>query len=198
MADLLDLVSAPTAHSASPSPLDFFHDEDVDGRLADTDEDLEFIEEGEQEDEDAKPSVFNQSSNGKDKEGERISPGQESRQNGDGENKENEKERNVANGKIGDLENSDRGAGQGRGARVLPEANSKPTAKRAPLTLVELPVDVLKEIVKEVGSRFLLYTPEWRPIVRNISICPPPSCKFLLLLPRLAYLTCGISDICIG
>jgi len=172
MTDLLDSVSAPTAHIASPSPHDCFHDEDVDGRL-DTDEDLEFIEEGEHEDEeDAKPSVFKQSPNGKDKEGERISPGQDSRQNGDGENRE--KERNAAHGKIGNLENSDRGAGLGRGAQVLPEANSKPTIKRAPLTLVELPVDVLKEIVKEVGFRFLLCTPGRRPIVRNISICPPP------------------------
>ena len=198
MADLVDSVSAPIPHSASPSFLECLHDEDVDGRL-DTDEDLEFIEEGEQEDEeDTKPSVFNQSSDGKDKERERISPGQDSRQNGDGENKENEKERNTANGKIGDLENSDRGARQGRGVQVLPEGNSKPATKRAPLTLVELPVDVLKEIVKEVGSRFLLYTPGRRPIVRNISICPLLFDKLLFLLPRLAYLTCGISDICIG
>ncbi|PWW73784.1 hypothetical protein C7212DRAFT_284219 [Tuber magnatum] len=152
MADPVNSASTVTAYPvASSSLFACFHGGDVDGRL-DTDEDLEFIEEGEQEDEeDSKPSVFNQGSDGKDKEGEKISPGQDSRKNGDGENKENEKERNTSNGKIRDLENSDRGASQGKGTQILPETNSKPATKRAPLTLVELPVDVLKEIVKEVN-----------------------------------------------
>lgn len=46
---------------------------------------------------------------------------------------------------------------------------------RKPLTLVELPVDVLKEIVKEVGLRHLLSAPLR---VRQLSLCllvvPPP------------------------
>ncbi|KAG0136815.1 hypothetical protein HOY82DRAFT_576257 [Tuber indicum] len=147
MADLVDSLSTLTANPVASSPQGCFLDEDADGRL-DTDEDLEFIEEGEHEDEEvSKPSVFN----GKDKEGVKISPGQDSKKSGDGGNKENEKERNIANGKIRDLENLDRGASRGKEARVLCGASSTPTTKRAPLTLVELPVDVLKDIVKEVN-----------------------------------------------